>query len=175
MLEHFFVKPQTVDRIMGCWLGAQIDQYVTALCEQDYAARSIYRRVPILTAFADFTAARNVDRTDHAEALVEAFAADWLSARRADRSADACRRNRNFVEGVVRHFFSQVVSKSVSTKCRQPGRPLSLPECRDSSTTFVKNAACVRVLFCTISTICAGSSDISGILDARLPRSRCRW
>jgi site-specific recombinase XerD len=118
MLEHFFVKPQTVDRIMGCWLGAQIDQYVTALCEQDYAARSIYRRVPILTAFADFTAARNVDRTDHAEALVEAFAADWLSARRADRSADACRRNRNFVEGVVRHFFSQVVSKSVSTKCR---------------------------------------------------------
>jgi len=112
MLERFFVKPQTVDRIMGCWLGSQIDQYVTALCEQGYAVRSIYRRVPILTAFADFTAARNVDQTNQAEALVEAFAVDWLSARCADRSADACRRDRNFVGGIVRHFFSQVVSKS---------------------------------------------------------------
>ena len=112
MLERFFVKPQTVDRIMGCWLGSQIDQYVAALCERGYAVRSIYRRVPILTAFADFTAARNVDQTDQAEALVEAFAVDWLSARRADRSADACRRDRNFVGGIVRHFFSLVVSKS---------------------------------------------------------------
>lgn len=91
MLERFFFKPQTVDRIMGCWLGTQIDQYVTALCEQGYAARSIYRRVPILTAFADFTAARNVDQTDQAEALVDAFVANWLSARRADRFADTRR------------------------------------------------------------------------------------
>lgn len=52
MLERFFVKPQTVDGIMGCWLGSQIDQYVAALCERGYAVRSIYRRVPILTKFA---------------------------------------------------------------------------------------------------------------------------
>ncbi|MFH1342361.1 MAG: site-specific integrase [Pseudomonadota bacterium] len=123
MLERFFVKPQTVDRIMGCWLGSQIDQYVTALCEQGYAVRSIYRRVPILTAFADFTAARNVDQTNQAEALVEAFAVDWLSARCADRSADACRRDRNFVGGIVRHFFSQVVSKS-DTSSRRTAWPI---------------------------------------------------
>ena len=24
MLERFFLKPQTVDRIMGCWLGPRI-------------------------------------------------------------------------------------------------------------------------------------------------------
>lgn len=41
MLERFFTKPQTVDGIMACWLGPQIDQYVTALCEQDYASRSV--------------------------------------------------------------------------------------------------------------------------------------
>lgn len=112
MLERFFVKPQTVDGIIGCWLGSQIDQYVAALCERGYAVCSIYRRVPILTKFAAFTAARNVDQIEQAEALIEPFIDDWLFTRRADRSADACRRDRNFVGGIVRHFFSQVVSKS---------------------------------------------------------------
>lgn len=73
MLERFFVKPQTVDGIMGCWLGSQIDQYVAALCERGYAVRSSYRRVPILTKFAAFTAARNVDQIEQAEALIEPF------------------------------------------------------------------------------------------------------
>ncbi|MFK0167087.1 site-specific integrase [Rhizobium sp. NPDC090279] len=112
MLERFFVKPQTVDRIKDCWLGPQIDQYVTVLCEQDYASRSIYRRVPILTKFAAFTAVRNVDQIEQAEAFIEPFIDDWLFIRRANRSVDACRRDRNFVGGIVRHFFSQVVSKS---------------------------------------------------------------
>ncbi|MBV2150712.1 site-specific integrase [Sphingobium sp. AS12] len=121
MLERIFVMPKTVDRIMGCWLGPQIDDYVTALCEQGYAARSIYRRVPILTSFADFAAARNVDQIDQAEALVDAFVASWLSARCADRSADARRRSRNFVGVTVRHFFSLVVSKS-EYRCNRTAR-----------------------------------------------------
>jgi hypothetical protein len=25
MLERFFLKPRTVDRIMGCWLGQNIE------------------------------------------------------------------------------------------------------------------------------------------------------
>ncbi|WP_225040338.1 hypothetical protein WGT02_33920 (plasmid) [Rhizobium sp. T1470] len=52
MLERFFVKPQTIDRIMDCWLGPQIEQYVKALCERAYTPRSIYRRVPVLVKFA---------------------------------------------------------------------------------------------------------------------------
>src|SRR5262249_61152398 len=38
MLERFFLKPQTVDRITGCWLGPRIELYVMALCEQGYSA-----------------------------------------------------------------------------------------------------------------------------------------
>jgi hypothetical protein len=82
---------------------------VTALCEQGYSARSIIRRVPILTEFAEFTAARHAGAVDRAEMLVDAFVVDWLSARRLDRSADARRRDRNFVRCTVRHFFSLVV------------------------------------------------------------------
>ena len=53
MLERFFLKPQTVDRIMGCWLGQNIELYAAALYETGYSARSILRRVPILVQFAD--------------------------------------------------------------------------------------------------------------------------
>jgi len=27
MLETYFVKPQTVDRIRACWIGAEIERY----------------------------------------------------------------------------------------------------------------------------------------------------
>ena len=109
MLQRFFLKPQTVDRIMGCWLGSRIELYVTALCEQGYSARSVIRRVPILTEFGEFTAARHAASVDRAEMLLDAFVVDWLSARRLDRPADARRRDRNFVRCTVRHFFSLVV------------------------------------------------------------------
>lgn len=55
MLERFFVKPQTVDQIMDCWLGLRIEQYVTILVDRAYAPRSIHRRVPLLVKFAAFT------------------------------------------------------------------------------------------------------------------------
>jgi integrase/recombinase XerD len=109
MLERFFLKPQTVDRILGGWLGPQIERYVTVLWEQGYSPRSIVRRVPILTEFADFAEARNISQVEQAEPLVDAFAAAWVSARRTDRPADARRRDRNFARGTVRHFFSLAI------------------------------------------------------------------
>src|ERR1700730_3846488 len=80
MLERFFLKPQTVDRIMGCWLGPEIELYVTVLLKQGYSTRSILRRVPILTEFAKFAEARNVNQIEQAEALIDAFVVDWVSA-----------------------------------------------------------------------------------------------
>ena len=29
MLEHYFVRPETVDRIRSSWLGEAIEKYVT--------------------------------------------------------------------------------------------------------------------------------------------------
>lgn len=112
MLDRFFLKPQTVDRILSCWLGPKIELYVTILCEQGYSPRSIIRRVPILTEFGEFAEAHNVGQVEQAEALIDAFAVAWISARRTDRSADARRRDRNFARGTVRHFFSLAISKT---------------------------------------------------------------
>jgi hypothetical protein len=42
MLERYFVRPSTVDRIRATWLGESIERYVTWLAEQDYSARCVH-------------------------------------------------------------------------------------------------------------------------------------
>jgi DNA replication protein DnaC len=46
MLEKYFLKPSTVDRIRAHWLAPQIERYVEWMQAQGYADRSILRRVP---------------------------------------------------------------------------------------------------------------------------------
>ena len=41
MLEEYFVRPQTVDRIRAWWIGAEIERYVGWLAEQGYSTRSV--------------------------------------------------------------------------------------------------------------------------------------
>ena len=35
MLEHYFIRPQTVDHVRNAWLGGPIEQYVTWLHENN--------------------------------------------------------------------------------------------------------------------------------------------
>lgn len=120
MLERFFLKPQTVDRILGCWLGSRIESYVTILCEQGYSARTILRRVPILVEFADFTESRGARQIEVAASQIDDFVAGWLSARRAGRPADVLRRDRNLVRVTIRQFFSLAVTESEYLRAREP-------------------------------------------------------
>ena len=48
MVERFFIRPATVDRIRESWLGDAIQTYVTWLAEQSYSSRCVIRRVPLL-------------------------------------------------------------------------------------------------------------------------------
>ena len=41
MIERYFIKYQTQDRIRASWLGEPIQRYVTWLHEQQYAARNV--------------------------------------------------------------------------------------------------------------------------------------
>ena len=54
MLETYFVKPQTVDRIRACWIGAEIERYASWLAERGYSTRTVLRRVPAAVAFGEF-------------------------------------------------------------------------------------------------------------------------
>ena len=73
MLESYFVRPQTVDRIRESWIGPEIERYVVWLAEQGYSSRSVLRRVPLLVEFAEFGRARGAqvvgDLPVHVDAL----------------------------------------------------------------------------------------------------------
>ena len=55
MLERYFMKPSTVDRIRASWLASEIERYVEWMNSQGYAIRNVYRRVPVLCRFAEFS------------------------------------------------------------------------------------------------------------------------
>ena len=58
MLECYFIKPGTVDRVRCSWIAPQIERYVDWLAEHGYAARCVHSRVPLLVAFGEFAWAR---------------------------------------------------------------------------------------------------------------------
>jgi hypothetical protein len=51
MLNRYFVRPATVDRIRASWIGGPIEQYVTWLTDKGYAARNVFHRVPVLVHY----------------------------------------------------------------------------------------------------------------------------
>ncbi len=77
MLEKYFVKPQTVDRVRACWIGAEIERYVEWLCGREYAARTVWHRVPILVEFGEFARACGADTLEDLPVHVDAFVARW--------------------------------------------------------------------------------------------------
>ena len=85
MLETYFVKPQTIDRIRGSWIGSEIERYVVWLAEQGYTGRSVLRRVPLLVAFGEFAWARGAQAVGDLPGHVDTFAAERMAGRPAVR------------------------------------------------------------------------------------------
>jgi hypothetical protein len=73
MLEHYFVKPSTIDKIRGSWLGSQIESYVEWMEVHGYARPTVLRRVPLLFHFAEFAQKRGCIEIASATAFVEEF------------------------------------------------------------------------------------------------------
>ena len=79
MLEKYFVKPSTVDRLRGSWIAAEIETYVTWLAEHGYSAKTIWRRVPIVFAFGEFASDRGAACVGELSAHVDPFVADRVA------------------------------------------------------------------------------------------------
>lgn len=80
MIEHYFLKPETCDRIRASWLGEPVQRYVTWLHERGYAARNVFHRVPTLMQFARYAQDRGAkawtDLPDHVQPFVEQWVHD---------------------------------------------------------------------------------------------------
>ncbi len=105
MLEHYFLKPDTVARIRASWIGDPIERYVAWLADQRYAARNVYRRVPLLMRFGAFAQARSAtdwsELPDHVEPFVAAQVSAWAAGGTAPRPAAAERKVEQFTRSVV--------------------------------------------------------------------------
>ncbi len=54
MLERYYVRPDSVDRIRASWIGAPIEKYVGWLTEHGNTSRTVLRRTPLLMEFGEF-------------------------------------------------------------------------------------------------------------------------
>ncbi|MGA2876360.1 MAG: site-specific integrase [Nitrososphaerales archaeon] len=79
MLEKFFVKPETLEKIRNSWLGTPIESYVAWLVENGYANRSVYRRVPMLMQFGEFAKAAGANDFGDLPNHAEAFTNHWVA------------------------------------------------------------------------------------------------
>jgi site-specific recombinase XerD len=82
MLERFFMRPHTTDRIQSSWIGEAVVQYVTWLADRNFSARTVCRRVPVLLRFGEFAKARGAQQWHELPSYIEDFVSAWL----ADRS-----------------------------------------------------------------------------------------
>jgi integrase/recombinase XerD len=78
VLDRYFVRPTTVDRIRSSWIGDAIEQYVSWLAAQNYAPRSVFLRVPLLIQFGDSAQRAGVKTLAELPAHVEPFVNTWV-------------------------------------------------------------------------------------------------
>jgi integrase/recombinase XerD len=119
MLERYFVKPVTVDRIRANVAGAYIEHYVEWMQAQGYSARYVFRRVPLLCQFGDFASRHGA--TDGWTALehVEPFVRRWQSVHGRSCKSDSARaRVAREARNAVRQMLELALHGSV-----EPHRP----------------------------------------------------
>lgn len=123
MLEQYFVKPETLDRIRGSWIGAEIERYVGWLVERGYGTKTIWRRVPIVFAFGEFARERGAGAVGDLPAQVDAFVADRVA--RHDERTGSTRPMGKEVRGPVEQLLSVVLDDFEPTGRRHHPQPFA--------------------------------------------------
>lgn len=122
MLEKYFVRPETVDRIRRCWIADTIEQYVTWLSAQRYSQRTVLRRVPVTVAFGEFAKSHGATELRQLPEHVESFAQAWAAGRgRPKIKASARKKIVDFARNTVRQMLRQAIPGYVGRG--RPHRP----------------------------------------------------
>ena len=78
MLDHYYVRPKTADRIRGLWLGPAIDRYAAWMAERGAAKATVTRNLQALIHFDQFARTRGAMTWADLPALVEPFVDQWM-------------------------------------------------------------------------------------------------
>jgi site-specific recombinase XerD len=78
MLEKYYLKLQTIDRIRADWFAEPIERYVTWLHECGYAPRNVFHRVPLLLHFGAYARSRGAKTWPDLPQHVQGFVDNWV-------------------------------------------------------------------------------------------------
>jgi hypothetical protein len=92
MLEKYFLRLATLDRIRGSWIGPAVEKYVAWLDERRYAARVVIARIPTVVHFGTFADQRGAKAWDELPLRVDASVEEGFRFIKRKRSTKASRR-----------------------------------------------------------------------------------
>lgn len=124
MLERYFVRPDTVDRVRACWIGAEVERYASWLSEQGYTARTVLRRVPLVVAFGEFARQHGAEKVEDLPAHVEPFVTKRVGDDHGPRAGQVAVLSKE-VRGPVEQFLKIVVDGFVGTGRRHYPEPFA--------------------------------------------------
>lgn len=123
VLERYFIKPSTIDRIRGSWMSTEIEGYVEWLAAQGYSAKTIWRRVPIVFAFGDFARGRGAQAASDLPTYVEAFVARWVAAH--DARTGSTRPMAKEIRGPIEQMLAVALPDFAGTGRRRYAEPFA--------------------------------------------------
>jgi integrase/recombinase XerD len=125
MLEKYYVRPETCDRVRSLWIGPLIEQYVIWLDERRYERVSTTRRISILVHFSEFTQSRGVADFKDLPEHVEPFVQTWISEHVSRRTSQLRRKKMGCdVRNPIRQMLRLAIPGYVGLgKTCQPSNP----------------------------------------------------
>lgn len=122
MLEQYYIRPTTVDRIRGSWISSAIEQYVEWLATRQYRESTISRRIPLLVAYGEFAKSHGARDVSQLPGHVEPFVDAWVAEHAPRKSSAAARRK---IGDCVRNPIRQMLQLAIPryTGRGRPHRP----------------------------------------------------
>lgn len=109
MLEKYFVRPETADRIRCSWIADSVERYVTWLSEQRYSLSTVKRRVPVAIAFGDFAKRHGATELRQLPDYVESFAHAYGASHGRTRKRAARAKIVYFARNIARQMLRQAI------------------------------------------------------------------
>jgi integrase/recombinase XerD len=121
MLEHYFVRPQSVDRLRALWLGPAIDRYAEWLVARLSAKNTALRHLWVLIDLNRFATSRGVRRWEELPALVDDFVRYRFRRHGSGcRTAKARRTQRSQSRAPVEQLLRLIIPGYIGTERRLP-------------------------------------------------------
>jgi integrase/recombinase XerD len=121
MLEHYFDRPATVDRLRALWLGPAIDRYAEWIADRQATKSTALRHVQVIVDFNRFITARGVRDWRELPGHVDAFVEYRLRTRAKGCRTEAGRRTlRSNARAPIEQLLRLVVPGFVGTVRRRP-------------------------------------------------------